>query len=299
MKRTDRPAAAIALSAAIALAGCASGDCTATQVEAMLPMTRAGGHYVIPVTMNGTAVRMVLDTGGFTSFLSDRTAVEVGANRLGGSGIGGIGGDGTAEVVNVDHVRFANRLGSQMLFRLLESRSTPVDGASGILGNDLLYSWDVDIDEADGTLGLETPQRCARPSVPWDGGLTTTVPLLSSNTDLVVFDAALAGRKTVAMLDTGAPVSIVDPVAADIDPAILARDPEVTMTGILGRPQTGRRHRFADLTIAGRSFGPIDAIVSPLDIGNVRMVIGNDVIRHYRIDVQYHARQMLVSDELE
>jgi len=120
--------------------------------QTRVPVSMRGGYPVIPVTINGTRLRFILDTGG-QNVLTTTAAAKAGV-RLEGRGIVNGGGGGIASI----RYGFARsvRVGAAEMrhqpFIVLPPRALPP--CDGIVGYELLARFAARLDMAHGALAL-------------------------------------------------------------------------------------------------------------------------------------------------
>lgn len=285
----------------VGLAGCeAPVACVPPRIMATAPLPRLGGHWILPMTVDGVTLPMILDTGAEFSVL-DQAALDAlkghEVRYLGSLVMSGVDGRVTRQAYEVDRVVLAG--GALDTAGFVYEPTFPSRGGriDGLIGNDLLHYWDVDLDGADDALQLEQPQTCDNPVAPWQVG-TRTEATLSPVSGEYAFPAILGGHPVDAVIDTGADETLVAANAIDLDPASTAHDRVVSVSGIHGHVREGRMHHFDDLVIAGRSFGPLDAVVGDSGLRDELVVLGANFTTHYRIALLYQSGHVFIGDRL-
>ncbi len=207
--------------------------------------------------------------------------------------ISGLGGSTYAQVLVVRDLLLAGARLETAVFLDVPSLDFTDPRLAGLVGGDLLSSWDLDLDVSRGLLQLDLPQS-GPPVQPWKGS-TTVVPLEAPHDTLIRISAMLDGRELHAVIDTGASTSIVGPATA-AGQGVLHTDKWIVVRGVAGRRLRVQRHRYSDLSIGGLSFGPIDVAVGPIGIDDVDMVIGLDVLSMTRFYVAYQAHTLMIDE---
>jgi hypothetical protein len=156
----------------------------------------------VPVTINGQAVGLLLDTGSEKSFLTEATVerLHIPRDARFNTAIIGIGGGSARVDASVDHM-------------LIGGVPLPVDRISvnsfsgrprfdGLIGLDILRDFDLDIDTPKRTLTLYRVRVCERADPPWD---EPAMPIagISTETRWLKLPFEIDGVAGTATLDTG------------------------------------------------------------------------------------------------
>ena len=208
-------AAPLVLAACVAVAGCAADGpkrCTAARV-ASLPLQAGSGHVFTDVMLNGQNVRMIVDTGANITVVSRVTANRLGLRAVPAGEANGIGGWTSASLFYTNSFQLG-RLRGKRFPLLVSDINFPIgaNDADGLLGTDFLSSYDIDFDvfaQRMNFLTLTGP--CSAGSAFMDGPLFHAKLLPSGHT--LDFRPRVAvrigGRRFVALIDTGAPRSVM------------------------------------------------------------------------------------------
>jgi predicted aspartyl protease len=218
--------------------------------QASLPFVITHGHIQIEVALNGVPRHFMVDTGGLMSSVTEAVAAE---QKLGtfpirdDLKITGIGGERTRRYAIADTLTFA-KLKAQDVRLLVAPSLAP--GEDGVLAPDYLRNFDVDIDFANKTLNLFRPHRCDGDVVYW-GGSAVILPMTVTDTGHIRVPAALDGADLEAMVDTGAPASLIGArtvaVKFNMDPG----KGDITIRGAVGGTTTATAKRFGELGLGG------------------------------------------------
>lgn len=196
----------LALAFAWLCAGNARAECK-LQAFLTLPVTMSGSQPLVTVGLNGTEVRMLLDTGAFFSFVTPeaarRASLTVGLAPE-GLRVAGVGGEATPELANVKDFR----LGNQALHRVDLLVYGDRLGADGILGQNILRLGAIELDLANGVVRLLKASGCAHANLAYWARGTPVGVLNIRNTEVrspqIVASAQLNGKNINVMFDTGA-----------------------------------------------------------------------------------------------
>jgi len=274
--------------------------------RAALPTRQPESHiFLVDIQVNDKPALVVLDTG------SDRTALSpVAATRLGlppgtlpterSSSPGEVSQTATTAMqsVTIGHARVGP--GRIDLLPPTQGVAGMADsGIDGVLGNDILSHYQMDLDFRHHLIRLYEGKLCPGPLPGW-AAEAIMVPITSRRDRTgVVVAASLDGVPIAAMLDTGSEGSIAWQTAAaefHVKPDELARDKPISLLGFF--PGTvARKHRFHTLgfTILGLDamvvLDPIVAIV-PAQTKHYLMIVGDMVLATRRVWVDYPERQV-------
>ena len=306
---------------ALWLAGCDGGTCRAPVEDSEVPLLRVGAHEIAPVLLNDAPAGLVLDTGAFGTSVTPQAVrdLKLETHTLPVETTG-VGGGGFNQATEIDHLKLggAEISGAAALVVPLSRKGLDQFPAYGLLGEDLLTNWDVDLDATHDRLTLYEPQQCGSPSPPWTGvassidipkiltgpatqsadivkGLQTSAGLQSAHNGEILFPVSLDGRTMTALLDTGASFSMVRQSASGLDDLALGSDPVGHATGInLLRVDT-RRHAFKNLRIGETDYGPLVIDIEKYDLPGADILLGQDFLRRHRVYVAFHAGKLLIA----
>jgi predicted aspartyl protease len=169
----------------------------------------------------------------------------------------------------------------------------------GMLGNDILSGFDIDLDLADGQATLYRARECPRGAPPWTGPYAT-VPLLRDPgfAPLYGVPIELDGYTLMATIDTGSETTVISSAAAaaiGITPAMLAGDPGGNVSGLGRETLAARRHTFHALSIGTLTIADPRLSVFPLPDFAGDVLLGTDIMRHHRVWLAYATHRMLIS----
>ena len=166
----------------------------------------------------------------------------------------------------------------------------------GIVGADMMSSFDVELDFPARVMRLYSVTGCVGPVVPNRGGYEALITL-DAPRNLFIVEVALNGRKIRALLDTGANASSLSRTAArsvGVDAAMLKADPAGSATGIQGVPVVSHRHRFASLIVGSTTFAGPQIAVQDSDFGAFDMLLGMDYLRTRSLWLSYATGQVFI-----
>lgn len=192
-----------------------AGDCQVTDYGAM-PVDMQGARATTVVKINGQDTRFILDTGASWSVMSraNADALKLRRDLLPGGHLSGLGGDTRAELATVSSLGILGTSIRDVQFLVGGS-----DTGLGIIGANLLDLADLDIDLAQGKLHLMTSSGCGKRAFAYwaqDGNYQVADLLGWTSRDRRSFvTVELNGKRMRALLDTGAPYTLVSRRAAE------------------------------------------------------------------------------------
>lgn len=199
-------------------AGQALADSCHLMKYGTLPVEMVGNRATTMVKINGTPTRFILDTGAFFNIMSGANAAALDLKLQPapfGYRISGIGGSATIQQA---HVKEFGVLGTTL--KDVDFIVGGTDAGSGLLGANLLDIADLEIDFAHGELTLFKVDRCDNMGLAYwakDGKFNVADIEPSSNRyDRRTFlTVTVNGRKVKAVLDSGAPATVLIRRAAE------------------------------------------------------------------------------------
>jgi predicted aspartyl protease len=264
-------------------------------------LEQARGVWTLPVEINGSRLRLILDTGAERTLLTETAVSRIGMLRdpHHETRTFGIGGLSTAADARVSS--FA--IGGAYLpvpsvtvgqFALPTGGGQPLDG---LLGADVLSAFDVDLDTRDGALTLYRSRDCPQAGAPWQE------PYLSLGTigrqrDRLLVPIMLDSAGGVATMDTGAQHTVVSEHLAERAGASLAdmaHDQQITAHGASTEQISVRLHRFRLLRIGPSSIADPVLPVLPMPEGLGDGLVGDDFLAGRRIWLSYASLRVFIT----
>lgn len=219
--------AALAFLAALSASDARAADqCRLVRMAELDMVTLPDGRITVPATIDGHAVRLLLDTGAPFSGVTREWAAQNGEKLQSHDGNAVIlrGGYRLANFIRVESFQLGILSSHTMSFSVYPSAYLP--DVAGTLGADVLGGFDVDIDPASARVNLFRRNGCGDNVVYWDAGAVSGAQLrdtnkfdsrLSSKTveeeigdRRLLFDTVLDGKHVLAALDTGSPDTIMN-----------------------------------------------------------------------------------------
>lgn len=211
--------AAAAIAAAVLLpAGIAQAEDCKVAKYGTLPVEMVDLRPTTQVKINGQETRFILDTGAFFSTMSRATASGLSLKTSPappGFYMSGIGGRASADIARVKDFGI---LGTT--FHDIEFLVGGSDLGTGLIGANLLNFADADIDLAHGQFTLMKVTDCNKHALAYwakDGNYNVADLLTNSNRSVrhAFVSVIINGQRVKALLDTGAPSTLISRRAAE------------------------------------------------------------------------------------
>lgn len=245
------------------------------------------GYCIVPVTLAGQSVRMVLDTGAERSVLTRATVARLGLSLDDwvGTSMRGAGGR-LDQHRNVIVPSLA--LGGVPLYQReprgplsLPVMAVDLGPVAGLLGGDLLHRHTLDLDVPGGKLALLPPDTC--PS----GGEALNFSVLRRF--LMLAQVTLDDRALHALIDTGAGSSLLNARGVHrmgLDQAAIARDPSHQAMGLGGNFEV-KAHVFRSLSLGRLRIDAPSLAINAVPEAAFDMVLGMDMLKRARFIISY------------
>jgi tetratricopeptide (TPR) repeat protein len=196
----------------------AFADCTLAKL-AELPVTMEGLRPVVPVKINGTDSRLIVDSGAFYSMLSPGSAAELKLKLEAppyALRVSGVGGSTETRVTTVKDFMLVSIPVHHVQFIV---GGNELNGAAGILGQNVLRIADVEYDLAAGAIRLLRPKGCRKETLAyWAKAGPVSVINIEPTSALfphTIGTAYLNGTKIQVMFDSGSDASLLTLRAAE------------------------------------------------------------------------------------
>ncbi len=307
--------ASAALAALCVLAGTARAatPCTLQQVGE-LPITMDRGRILVDASINGTPVKMLVDTGAEVTILYRETAEKLGlrATQVGyGAKIYGAGGGDLLSQAGVKELQVGGFVAKGI--NLAVAGHQNADISAGLLGAGFILQTDVEFDVPEGKLRFFKPSGCAGDQVVYWGKAYAVAENVAPNPGTrITLSVKLGDAAVRATLDSGASISVVDTHSAE---RYADHDIATTKDGKaygIGREAIDQsiavfpsfsfgdetikntRLRVADIFVADREVRLGSRIAEHL-IDEPQMTIGADFFRSHRVYISKSQKKVYVS----
>lgn len=286
-------------------AATARAECRLGRI-AELPIQSSQGELIVGGRIDGQPARFVFDTGSGTTVINSASVQRLELRSVRPDhGVGalarleGIGGNVSAHAVEAQSIdlgglrarNFAFVAAALPLFS--DSRNPP----DGLLSSDLLAKYDIDLDLHGGSVRLFYPLTdCSHPAAYMHGPLYMTPLLPGSDERSPRIAIQVAGTTLTAVLDTGAPTSMVfAPASRAFRPATAA---QIRLRGVAGRDVTAIRTTLPTVAIGDLEFDHLPVALSSDALGDadhpVDAILGLDFMRTVHLWLSFSSRTLIM-----
>lgn len=287
----------------------ASAECQLQRVALLDAKTDRGGAFIIQMGIAGKEAMMALDTGSTVSWLSEKFASNVPGSRGRTTyQYGFYGRDATGaimkDVMKVKSFRIGGLEIDQPAHFMIagDESSRVIDGVAsdGILGDNFIRNFDLELDPAGGKVGFYVHHECSEKAPVHWSRQWTEIPIQKTDpcrrekdrrlceetttwtTDHILIDVTLDGKSVLALVDTGADSSVLD---IDTAERTFGRKPSKGETanevfvGISGESMKAHRIGFKTLSFSGINVQDPQFLITKIYHPSARMIIGMDKLR--------------------
>jgi Aspartyl protease len=272
-----------------------------------MPMTPLGGHYYVMASINDVVRPMRVDTGAAVTMLKtsvvDQLKLKRDPSLAHASRV--LGWGQTEAEAQLNAIPSILAFGD-LVYRdrgtvvaKMDDGNGPEKDSIGVLGDDVLSQFDVELDFPSKKLTLYRAADCYGTFAPWTGDYAAT-PFLHDNSKITV-DIVLNEERTRAMVDTGAGFSFVSRNASALWDA---SDSEFSSTSGRANTPFNDRTSFAVKTvifdkrrIGDEIFPRGEMAVVDVDVPMASAMIGLDYWRTRRVWISYPNKWMFISDK--
>ena len=230
---------------------------------ATIPLGFRNGWFTIEGTSSRGPLRLVFDTGANADGLTRAVARHLDLPRVGWTRLHGGSGSESAWLVRGPDIYFGNA-SARRSERVIVDDDFVTDPVGirydGVIGTHLFEHYDVRIDGPRREIRLYEPGRAARGE-----DLGPPIPMDDLGRALVHFTVRVNGREMGAILDTGAPYTVLNTAAALLAGVELTGEPFTLLPrGIGSATIAAAPIRLAALDLGATRFAEVDAVVAEL-----------------------------------
>jgi predicted aspartyl protease len=299
---------------------CSTADADGCKLQriASLDFTE-NGSIIVPVSLEGTSVRMALDTGAPLSAVDPIVAhnLHLVQRRIAQGFMYDIAGEPFTYIAVPHDLALGDMHASGVDLMVWPSPMGGGDGRiGGTLAADLLRHYDVDIDFASHKLSLFSQDHCPGKVVYWTSGDVAVVPVHVVNSGHIIVPVKLDGQPFDAVLDTGSTFSFISQATASGRFHLTPNSPDVTKVGDTQAPGAVPlyRHVFKSLELEGITIGnPVITMfenvgksreaphlgsrISDADEsgGNTDFILGLNELDHLHLYIAYKEQKLYIS----
>ncbi|MBS0560118.1 MAG: aspartyl protease family protein [Proteobacteria bacterium] len=304
-------AAAFALPLALALLAGAASPAPACEVRpvAEVPIDASTPNMIVKVSVDGTPLPFILDTGAQRTVLDAATVQRLGVKRdeWAATTMRGVGGEDqqrNAKPASVVLGGIMLRPRSVAPFLSLPVATLPyglIGGVpiGGLLGSDLLSNFDLAIDGPKRRLTLNEVHDCSGGFLPWKMPYEA-LPTMRPIENVLLIPVQVDGHVLMAELDSGAAyTTVLAPGMAKLGltMAQIARDRPLQARGLGPNAVTMHFHRFASMSVGSRTQANPTLLVGPARaLRIVDMLLGADWLRPRLVWVSYATSKVFVAE---
>ena len=269
---------------------------------AEVPLEVEGNWLIVPVWGRGETLRFILDTGASSGSISESLARRHRLRAVGEARLSGASGSDRVSVVDVRWLRLGRAsTGDREKFVLGDHVLSDGDDHrfDGIVGADLLRYYDVLIDAPAGLLRLYRPGTTGSEGGPVVGP-SLAVPFERLRRGLIRLEVSVNGHPVAAVLDTGSPTVLLNPIAAEAVGVTLAEEPlSEGARGVGSKAVTTYGGRVDAIQVGETRFESVDVEVADLPIfgrlglgGRPAMLLGSPVLLGCPLLISYKERAL-------
>jgi len=265
-------------------------------------MTRTSHFLIVPATVNASPDDFVLDTGSQATVITEAASTRLALSSNGAKPLGltGVGGQYSLPSMQIDSLivgglplhRTGGRTGNSIYVGNLRDIDTLASSPIGILGQDYLAGFDLDIDAAHGFFSLLSVSHCPAFS-PWPG---YAIKAIRRGPLGLVFPVTVDGQPLEALLDSAAQGSVIlasGTAKLNLDSA--CRD--VMIQGVGQERPMGCHHKVT-LGIGPETLRDFQVVTTSIPLGDqADMIIGTDWLQDRHVWISMATNRLLVAQE--
>jgi predicted aspartyl protease len=271
---------AIALVASAVTPASAADTCRLQRIGSVAMTSAADGRLLLDSAVNGEPVKLMLDTGAPRTlldpdFVKSRDLPWKDDDRIKGYGLTGKSLSGFARVstLTLGNLQFGTQ--AVAFGRVGDAAGNP----AGVVANDELEAYDIEIDPAAGRLNLFSSDHCPGKVVYWANNYSR-LPLHLTARYLPEIQVNVEGQTLWARIDTGMAKSTMRLAVAR---RLFGVEPEAEATtqvsGVDGVKLDGFTHKFDTMTLDGITLRNTDMQVADIDVARDALNTGTHLPR--------------------
>jgi hypothetical protein len=269
--------------------------------RAQIPLQRVGDAILVPVAVNGVSVDFLLDTGAERSVVGLQAATQLALARdewvstdmqgTGGTDRRRLGRPRSLTLGGVALRRHTVAADNSLVVGPIPE-SIGGHPIAGLLGQDFLSPFDLDLDVAGGTLTLFDVSGCSGTFVPWPGRVAA-IAAVRPVRNILVLPVSVAGHTLQAELDTGASSSVI--MAPGMAKLGLLPGGNDQIRGFGKGVQTAHPQSFP-LQVGSAPAAATTLLVAPIHgLRSIDMLLGADWVGVRHIWISWATNQVFVS----
>ena len=316
MRGTTRARWAYVLALWLAAAPCAFGACTIKKL-AELHLTLVGNRPLIEGQVDGQVVKIMVDTGSTFSFIPKEKAKQLGLRMTPAPNVSifGVGGEALFGATMLKELQFGPFTVKNLQLAVVGSRHEELQSeAALVLGEDFFSNFSTEFDFAHGAIRLLRLEGCKFDQVAYWSDQYSLAELSSARPQSarIQTDVLVNGKHVDAILDTGAPTSIISLFAAKgsgVNPSQDGTKSAGRVMGLAGNPIDAWVATFGTFAMGDESVRNVKLQIADLFTADTQettgshirqraeglpeMLVGADFFRTHRILVLFAERKLV------
>lgn len=298
-----RKAAIIALALSLLFSPAAAEEkCQLLRVAA-LDMSTDFSHVTVPAAIGDHPLTMIVDTGAYMTMLTETKAAELGLQQElidpRSAWLTIYGGIRIRHYVSVSDFSLGRMKARKLDYPLVPAGFLP-PGVDGLLAPDFLANFDLDFDFANAKLNLFSKDHCEGKVVYWTHDPVATIPLTLDDNNHIIIHLQLDGRDVKALLDTGAPQSVMSLETAEDMFGLKDDLPQLTHVRGPNGTKNARHYPFKQLSFEGVAVTNPNITLVPdreaqLGRNAPDLIIGTSILRQLHLYIAYHEKNLYVT----
>ena len=295
-----------ALAAVLLPLAAAHAESCGLKLLATLPMQDdVGGQLVVPITVEGTQQKMVIDTGGFVGMLTSKTveALKLPKFEMAGTAYSL---NGTMEHFTKARVDVGPLHANAMQFIVTRPFGRwESEGIAGTLGQNFLQRFDLDLDYAAMKANVMLQDHCPGQVVYWSKAFAA-MPFETDDNGHILVPVTLDGKDFRAFIDTGSTVSTLSATAGGkfaSDESDMSQSNSGSYTVhlhslVFGGVAVQNPHLDVVADRIGQRIQSDEAMSGAIGTGRQGLpdvLIGNDILRHLHLYIAYNEKKLYVT----
>jgi predicted aspartyl protease len=266
----------------------------------------------IPVTVNGSPKRFLLDTGGIYTQLTPRAASELNLTiQSNATPIFNASGNLSQGFAKVDTFALGGMSSSNVYLRISPSNFD----ADGLIAPDLLNRYDVEMDFAGQKLNYFLSDHCPGKVIYWPHTDAAKVSITLADKRWIKVPVTLDGKEFLAIIDTGATSTTISTQTALDSFGLAPGSPGMEPAGNVNGDSNlaSYFHTFSALTLDGITIKNLRMVVMPDKITNAdaglpkpyrgvqkrmempELILGMDVLKHLHLYFAFDEHNLYVT----
>lgn len=292
-------------------------DCKPLRIVNTVPLESLSNddEFLVPVAVNGSPRKLVLDTGGVMTALGRNMVDNLGLETMHSDiQLNDITGHYAFAQVLINSFDLGALHADKIRLRVMPN--VVLGSADGLLSTDLFLQYDVDMDFAARRLNYFSQDHCAGKVAYWPERPVAVMPVIVANGHLLI-SVKLDGQTLSAIIDTGAPQSILSMMAAKGVFRLTPDTPDLELVETSKSDPLLKwyKHKFGKLEFGDISATNPDiyvmtnrtgiedeklsirgALTDPLNrYGSQQFTVGMDVLKHLHLYIAFGERKLYVS----